>query len=105
MSASILRHCIDTYNDPLTYLINLSINQGILIPMYKSDDKPLKQNYSPISGLSFSLKRLRNLSKIIWCNNILYDNQFGFRMNYSTSHAMITLVKRECQKHFILQKY
>ena len=29
MPASILKQCLDTYIDPLTYLINLSINQGI----------------------------------------------------------------------------
>ena len=27
-------------------------------------------------------------------NNILYEYQFGFRKNHSTSHAIITLVER-----------
>ena len=27
-------------------------------------------------------------------NNILYDYQFGFRKNHSTTHAIITLVER-----------
>ena len=65
MPASILKQCLDTYIDPLTYLINLSINQGIfpdelkiakVLPIYKSDDKHLIQNYRPISVLPFFSK-------------------------------------------------
>ena len=53
MPASILKQCLDTYIDPLTYLINVSINQGIfpyelriakVLPIFKSDDKHLIQN-------------------------------------------------------------
>ena len=58
MPASILKQCIETYIDPLTYLVNLSINQGVFpdelkvakgLPIYKSDDKQLIHNYRPIS--------------------------------------------------------
>ena len=47
----------------------------------------------------FSLKFLKKLSlttclNCIDTNNILYDNQFGFRKNHSTTHAIITLVER-----------
>ena len=107
MPASILKQCIDIYIDPLTYLINLSINQGIfpselkiakVIPIYKSDDKQLIRNYRPISVLPFFSKKIE---KIISnhllnekSNTILYDNQFGFHKNHSTTHAIITLVER-----------
>ena len=108
MSASILKQCIDTYIDPLTYLINLSINQGIfpselkiakVIPIYKSDDKQLIRNYRPISVLPFFSKIFEkiisnHLLNFIDSNNILYDNQFGFRKNHSTTHVIITLVER-----------
>ena len=108
MPASILKQCIDTYIDPLTYLINLSINQGIfpseleiakVIPIYISDDKQLIRNYRPISVLPFFSKIFEkiisnHLLNFIESNNILYDNQFGFRMNHSTTHAIITLVER-----------
>ena len=108
MPASILKQCIDTYIDPLTYLINVSINQGIfpselkiakVIYIYKSDDKQHIQNYRPISGLPFSSKIFEkiisnHLLNFIESNNILYDNQFGFRKNHSTTHAIITLVER-----------
>ena len=108
MPASILKQCIDTYIDPLTYLINLSINQGIfpselkiakVIPIYKSDDKQLIWNYRAISVLPFFSKIFEkiisnHLVNFIESNNILYDNQFGFRKNHSTTHAIITLVER-----------
>ena len=108
MPASILKQCIDIYIDPLTYLINLSINQGIfpselkiakVIPIYKSDDKQLIRNYRPISVLPFFSKIFEkiisyHLLNFIESNNILYDNQFGFRKNHSTTHAIITLVER-----------
>ena len=108
MPASILKHCIETYIDPLTYLVNLSINQGIfpdelkiakVLPIYKSDDKQLIQNYRPISVLPFFSKIFEkiisnHLLNFIDTNNILYDNQFGFRKNHSTTHAIITLVER-----------
>ena len=108
MPASILKQCIDIYIDPLTYLINLSINQGIfpselkiakVIPIYKSDDKQLIRNYRPISVLPFFSKMFakiisNHLLNFIESNNILHDNQFGFRKNHSTTHAIITLVER-----------
>ena len=108
MHASILKQCIDIYIDSLIYLINLSINQGIfpseltiakVIPIYKSDDKQLIQNYRPISVLPFFSKFFEkiisnHLLNCIESNNILYDNQFGFRKNHSTTHAIITLVER-----------
>ena len=65
MPAPILKQCIETYIDPLTYLVNLSINQGIfpdelkiakVLPIYKSDDKQLIQNYRPIAVLPFFSK-------------------------------------------------
>ena len=108
MPASILKQCIKTYIDPLTYLVNLSINQGIfpdelkiakVLPIYKSDDKQLRQNYRPISVLQFFsnfylFKISNHLLNFIDTNNILYDNQFGFRKNHSTTHAIITMVER-----------
>ena len=99
MPASILKQCVGIYIDPLTYLINLSINQGIfpselniakVIPIYKSDDKQLIRNYRQISVLPYFSKMCEkiisnHLLNFIESNNILYDNQFGFRKNHSTT--------------------
>ena len=104
MSVSILKQCIKTYIDPLTYLINFSINQYIfpnetkVLPIYKSDEKQLIQNYRPLSVYHFSLKNVEKISQInrfffTETNTILYNNQFGFRKNHSTTHAIITLVE------------
>ena len=65
MPVSILKQCIETYTDPKTYLVNLSINKGVFpdelkiakfLSIYKSVDKQLIQNYSPISSYHFTLK-------------------------------------------------
>ena len=56
---------INYYAEPLTYLINQSISQGIfpeelklakVLPIFKCEDEQLVQNYRPISILPFFLK-------------------------------------------------
>ena len=56
------------------------------------------QNYRPISLLSNIEKILeklmyKHLYKFLNDNNILYDLQFGFRQNFSTTHALINLTE------------
>ena len=62
LPASILKQCSDSYLEPLTLLINLSISRGIVpdklkiarvIPIFKGEDEQLVQNYRPISVLPF----------------------------------------------------
>ena len=103
-----MKQCIDSYIDPLTLLINQSIQQGVfpaelkmarVIPLYKGDNNQLIHNYRPISVLPFFSKIFEKIvSKYVLRflddNNILYEYQFGFRKYYSTSHAIITLVER-----------
>ena len=108
LPASIMKQCIGSYIDPLIFLINQSIAQGVfpaelkiarVIPLYKGENNQLIHNYRPISVLPFFSKIFE---KIIYKyvldffddNNILYDHQFGFRKHHSTSHAVITLVER-----------
>ena len=106
LPASIMKQCIDSYIDPLTLLINQSIQQGVfpaelkiarVIPLYKGDNNQLIHNYRPISVLPFLSKIFEKIvSKYVLRflddNNILYEYQFGFRKHHSTSHAIITLV-------------
>ena len=108
LPASIMKQCIGSYIDPLIFLINQSIAQGVfpaelkiarVIPLYKGENNQLIHNYRPISVLPFFSKIFE---KIVYKyvldffddNNILYDHQFGFRKHHSTSHAVITLVER-----------
>ena len=80
----------NSYIEPLTLLINKSIQQGVfpvelkiarIIPLYKGENNQLIHNYRLISVLPFFSK-------------IFYQYQFGFRKHHSTSHAIITLVER-----------
>ena len=98
----------EEYNKPLTYLINKTISQGHfpeelklarVIPIYKGENDQLIQNYRPISVLPFFSKIFEKIIfnhviNFLNDNNVLYDYQFGFRKQHSTSHAIITLVER-----------
>ena len=92
----------------LSHIFNLSLSQGKFIdcfklatvcPVPKKSHSNNINNYRPISLLS-------NFSKIlekIMCNrltsfldkhNFFYCKQFGFRKNYSTSHAVSALIEK-----------
>ena len=90
---------------PLTHFINLSIISGVfpdqlkiarVIPLFKSGDKSIFNNYRPVSVLpAFS----KILEKVIYNrlldylnkHKILSDNQFGFRKHHSTEYALTLL--------------
>ena len=108
MPASILKKCIDEYITPITYLVNLSIRQGTfpnelklakVIPIFKSGNEQLINNYRPISVLTFFSKIYEKVMAnflIIFldANGILSNFQFGFRHKHSTTHAIITLTEK-----------
>ena len=95
-------------SSPLAALINHSISSGIfpdmlkiakVIPIYKNGDKTLVSNYRPISLLSTFSKVyekifLKRLESYLIKYNILYDGQFGFQKNRSTSLALVTFVDK-----------
>jgi hypothetical protein len=68
-------------------------------PLFKSGKDTIISNYRPVSILPVFSKlferlmydRLMNFST---ANNLLYKYQFGFRCNYSTSMALVTLVDK-----------
>ena len=106
--ASIMKQLGNYYAESLTHLINQSISQGLfpeemklakILPIYKSDDEQLVNNYRPISILPFFSKIFEKIiSKYIIEfmdeNKLFYGNQFGFRKQHSTCHAIITLVEK-----------
>ena len=55
-----------------------------VVPVFKKDSKLDYSNYRPISLLS-------NIEKIF--SNIIYDLQYGFRQQYSTSHVLIDIIE------------
>ena len=91
----------------LADLFNLSFMTGVfpsvlktakVVPVFKKDSKLNYSNYRPISLLSNIEKILEKLMYKRLCafldyNNIIYDLQFGFRQQYSTSHALINITE------------
>ena len=109
LPASIAKQCIDNYVVPLTYIINMSLIEGIffrselelanVVPIFKSGESDKVTNYRPISGLSFFSKIFEKIiyNYVINCmdtNDTIYKYQFGFRKKHSTHHAIITLVDK-----------
>jgi len=92
-------------SSPLTYICNRAISTGIfpdrlkysiIKPMYKKGDKSDPSNYRPISMLTSFSKVLekalyRRLIEHIDNNNILNEQQFGFRKRLSTEDAIFKL--------------
>ena len=69
-----------------------------VVPVFKKDSKLDYSNYRPISLLSNIKKILekimyKRLNTFLDNKNIIYDLQFGFRQQYSTSHALINITE------------
>ena len=69
-----------------------------VVPVFKKDSKLDYSNYLPISLLSNIEKILeklmyKRLYTFLNNNNIIYNLQFGFRQQYSTSHALINITE------------
>jgi hypothetical protein len=92
--------------EPLLYIVNLSFNTGVfpdrlkvakVLPVYKKGERSLMSNYRPISLLSIFSKIIeklmhKRLYSFLIKNSILYQYQFGFRKNYSTTLALIEVI-------------
>ena len=91
---------------PLTLIINQSLETEILpnafktskvIPIYKKGDKANLNNYRPISMLPTISKIFKRVIHMQLCayfceNNLLCEQQYGFRSKHSTELATIKLV-------------
>ena len=67
-----------------------------VVPVFKKDSKLDYSNYRPISLLSNIEKILeklmyKRLYTFLNKNNVIYNLQFGFRQQHSTSHALINI--------------
>jgi len=116
----LIKEVIESIVDPLLYIFNLSMLDGIVpdklktakvVPIFKKGDRSLACNYRPISLLSVFDKLLEKLMyKRVYTflvkHNILYKHQFGFRKNYSTALALIEVMdniyKKLDEQHFVL---
>jgi len=106
ISSKVLIKTIDQIVNPITHIINLSLQTGIfpnemkcakVIPIYKSGDPCILNNYRPISLLSsfsklFERIMYNKIMQFLTSNDILYKHQYGFRPKHSTIHPIIHLL-------------
>ena len=101
ISTNLLKSSNEIISGVLAIIINQSLNTGIfpdrlkcakVIPIFKKDNPHLPGNYRPISLLPAISKIFE---KVVFLqvysylneNNLLYENQYGFRKNHSTELA------------------
>ena len=82
----------------MTGVFPSALKTAKVVPVFKKDSKLNYSNYRPISLLSNIEKILekrmyKRLYTFFDYNNIIYDLQFGFRQQYSTSHALINITE------------
>ena len=106
ISTIILFSTIDEIATHLAHIINQSFNTGIVpgnlktakvIPIFKSGDNTVLNNYRPISILPAISKVLEKLvcNRLVGFleeNDILYKHQYGFRSKHSTTHPVLQLI-------------
>lgn len=66
---------------------------GKITPIFKKNDEELLENYRPVStlpifGKIFEKLIYSRLYNFFTSQNIIHENQFGFRESHSTSHAL-----------------
>ena len=107
LSTKLIQQTIGEIIIPLRHIINQSFVTGVVpenlkvakvIPIYKSGNKNVFNNYRPIS----ILPALSKIMEKIVCNrlvnylekyNILYKHQYGFRSKHSTIHPILHFLK------------
>ena len=105
MPLRIYQNIIQDIIEPVTYIVNLSLQSGIMpdackiskvIPIFKEGDRLDPGCYRPISLLPIIGKVIEyfaneQLKGYIEENKILTDHQYGFRKNCSTTYLMLNL--------------
>ena len=107
---TILKILKTVLSKPLEVLFNASFETGIvpdnfklanIIPVFKKGSQTCLSNYRPISLLSVFNTLLEKLTCM--CNRsvdflekkkVFFDNQFGFRAEHSTDHAILSIVDK-----------
>lgn len=96
-----LKEMKESVSLPISIIINKSLDQGSVplelkvarvVPIYKKGDQELLSNYRPISVISPISKVLEKVMFIrltSYMKNKLYDGQYGFRTQRSTSDAVM----------------
>ena len=105
MPMKVYKYIIPEISVPLTHIVNLSMNNGVMpsackiasvVPIYKSGDTNDRNNYKPISILPLIGKCIeyfvnQQLTSYVEDNDILCNQQYGFRKDHSTTFLMLDL--------------
>ena len=105
ISNSLLKFVMYEISSPIAHIFNISLTGGIypekfktsrVVPIFKSGDYLLADNYRPIALINSIAKILDKivaikLSNHLDINKLLYKNQFGFRKNSSTELNLLNL--------------
>lgn len=106
LDPSLLKLSAEVIADPLTYIFNLSLEQSCIpdswklahvVPLLKSGDPAILDNYRPISKLSVLAKNFESIvsdqiKEYLTNNCILSPAQSGFRKKHSTITAAVKVV-------------
>ena len=107
ISMTTLQKIFTTIKKPITHICNLSLTSGVfpdqmkiakVIPLFKSGDKKMFNNYRPVSLLPQFSKILEKifsnrLESFLNTYDILNEAQFGFRSKCNTTHALLKLIE------------
>ena len=102
ISIFVLKKCIFHISGHLAGFLNCFMESGIfpktlkigkVTPVFKKGDPQIFDNYRPISilpifGKVFEKVIYSRLYSFFSAQMVIYDKQFGFRSNHSTSHAV-----------------
>ena len=104
--SKITKIILNTIPNTLALIINNSLKEGnfherlkeaSVISIFKKGDKSLPDNYRPIhliNSLSKAVEKIvaLQLRHYLEHNNIINNNQYGFRKKHSTVHAMLSML-------------
>ena len=108
ISSKLIKESIHHIATPFTHIVNQSLYTGVVpinmklakvIPIFKSGDKHIFNNYRPISILPAFSKILEKilankLFKFMEQHKLFYEHQYGFRSKHSTVHPIIHLLNQ-----------
>ena len=108
ISTAMLKTLHLSITGPLTLIFNKSLTEGFfpdlmkyadVVPLYKSKEHYLTNNYRPISLLITVSKLLEKVMykrtyNFLTSSNQLYAGQYGFRKQYSCENAICELVSK-----------
>ena len=108
ISTNLLIEFSEMFVYPLVSIINLSLTHGVfpslnkeadVCPIHKKDEQYRCENYRPISllpNISKIFERVvySHLDNFLNMSEIIYKFQFGFRKNYSTNHALLSIIEQ-----------